>query len=133
MSGRMRISSGAPWEATASYSRAVRTGDAIFVSGTVAMQDGAVVGEDDAGEQTRHIFTIITDALNQAGSSIQDVVRIRMFVTGQAHMDPVLTEVRRVFADIKPVATIVVVTALIDPRLLVEIEADAIAGSAGPD
>jgi enamine deaminase RidA (YjgF/YER057c/UK114 family) len=131
--GRMRISSGAPWEATAGYSRAVRTGDAIFVSGTVAMKDGQVVGEDDAGAQTRRIFEIIANTLNEADSSMHDVVRIRMFVTGQAHCDPVLAEFRSTFSHVRPAATIVVVTALIDPRLLVEIEADAIAGSAAPE
>lgn len=131
--GRMRISSGAPWEATAGYSRAVRTGDAIFVSGTVAMKDGAVVGEDDAGAQARRILEIISTTLTEAGSSLQDIVRVRMFVTGQAHCDPVLAEFRKTFANVRPAATIVVVTALIDQRLLVEIEADAIAGSAAPN
>lgn len=131
--GRMRISSGAPWEATAGYSRAVRTGDAIFVAGTVAMKDGAVVGEDDPAAQTRRIMQIIDETLTQAGSSIQDVVRIRMFVTGQAHIEPVLGVFREIFMQIRPAATIVVVTALIDPRLLIEIEADAVAGSAAPD
>jgi enamine deaminase RidA (YjgF/YER057c/UK114 family) len=131
--GRMRISSGAPWEITAGYSRAVRTGGSIFVSGTTAMRDGALVGEDDAGAQTRRILEIIAEALNQTGSSLNDVVRVRMFVTGQAHIAPVLTEISRVFREIRPAATIVVVTALIDPRMLVEIEVDAVAGSAATD
>ena len=131
--GRMRVSSGAPWEMTAGYSRAVRTGDGIYVSGTTAMKDGAIVGVDDPAAQTRRILEIIDDALAQAGSSLKDVVRIRIFVTGQAYCDPVLAEINRAFAQIRPAATIVVVTALIDPRLLVEIEADAIAGSAAPD
>lgn len=131
--GRMRVSSGAPWEMTAGYSRAVRTGDHIVVSGTTAMKDGAVVGVDDPAAQTRRILEIIDGALTQAGSSLKDVVRVRMFVTGQAHCDPVLAEISRAFAQIRPAATIVVVTALIDPRLLVEIEVDAIAGSAAPD
>ncbi len=129
--GRTRISSGAPWESTAGYSRAVRTGNLVFVSGTVAMQEGKVVGENDAGAQTRRILEIITNTLTEAGSSIQDVVRIRMFVTGQAQIDPVLTEFRKTFLDIRPAATMLVVTTLIDPRLLVEIEADAVIGSAG--
>lgn len=133
MTGRMRISSDAPWEMTAGYSRAVRTGSSIFVSGTTAMKNGAVVGEDDPGAQTRRILEIISEALNQAESSLNEVVRLRMFVTGQAHIDPVLAEVNRVFHHIRPTATIVVVTALIDPRLLIEIEVDAVAGSAAAD
>ena len=131
--GRIRIGSGAPWEMTAGYSRAVRTGASNYVSGTTAMKDGAVVGEDDAGVQTRRILEIISAALGQAGSSLDEVVRLRMFVTGQAHIEPVLAEISGAFRHIRPAATIVVVTALIDPRLLVEIEADAVVGSAAAD
>ena len=131
--GRMRVGSGAPWEATNGYSRAVRTGAHIFVSGTVAMKDGEVVGDGDAGAQTRRVIEIITNSLTEAGSSLDDVVRIRMFVVGQAQIAPVLQEFRKTFATVRPAATIVVVVALIDPRLLVEIEADAVVGSAAAE
>ena len=124
---RQLISSGAPWEPTVGYSRAVRVGNVVEVAGTTAMKDGAVVGEGDAYAQTRRALEIIGEALREAGATFADVVRTRLFVTdiardaaavGRAHGD--------VFAAIRPAATVVEVRALIDPRLLVEVEATAI-------
>lgn len=128
--GRQRISSGSSYEASVGYSRAVRVGNAVFVSGTTALQDGSVVGEGDAAAQTRHILSIIASALEQAGSSLADVVRCRTYVTDIAVWQAVAAELSRAFADIRPANTLVAVNDLVDPAMLVEIEVDAIIGSA---
>jgi len=123
---RRLISSGGPWEARAGYSRAVALDDEAFVSGTTdAGPDGRSLHPGDAAAQARAVFEIIGRALGEAGLSLADVVRTRMFVTDVADITPVTTVHGEVFRGIRPAATIVVVAALIDPSLLVEIEVDA--------
>ena len=132
---RRLISSGAKWESEVGYSRAVRTGEHIFVSGTTAIdRRGRVVAPNDAAAQTRRIFEIITSALTQTGGSLEDVVRTRMFVTDIASDADAIGEVHgEIFGEIRPTATMVGVSQLIDPRLRVEIEVDAVAGCGGCD
>jgi enamine deaminase RidA (YjgF/YER057c/UK114 family) len=128
---RQLISSGGPWEARYGYSRAVVVGDSAFVSGTTdAGKDGLSLHPANPRGQADAIFLIIRRALEQAGFSLADVVRTRMFVTDPAHIEAVSTVHGEVFGDIRPAATIVVVAALIEPTLLVEIEADARRASA---
>lgn len=123
---RQNISSGAPWEDSVGYSRAVRVGNIVEVAGTTAMRNNLVVAEGDAYGQALCIIGIIHDALQVAGASIVDVVRTRIYVTSSNVVDDVLRAHGEVFGQIRPAATMVVVSALIDPRLLVEIEATAI-------
>ena len=131
---RQLISSGAKWETEVGYSRAVRTGSQIFVSGTTAMDArGRVVGEGDIQAQAKHVFGIIEESLHKAGACLEDVVRTRMFVTDIADAEALGQVHGEVFGQIRPAATLVEVSRLIDPALLVEIEADAIAGSGGAD
>ncbi len=120
-----RFGSDNPWEATVGYCRAVRAGDHVHVAGTTATVDGAVVGAGDAAEQTRVALRIVADALARAGASLADVVRTRMFVTDIDDWEAVGRAHGEVFADIRPVATMVEVARLIDPEHLVEIEVDA--------
>ena len=123
---RRLISSGGPWEAPAGYSRAVAVGDACFVSGTTdAGKDGLSLHPGNPRGQAEAIFLIIRRALETAGFALADVVRTRMFVTDTAHVPAVTGVHGEVFGDIRPAATIVVVAALMDPSLLVEIEVDA--------
>lgn len=124
--GRQNISSGTKWETSVGYSRAVRIGQHVWVAGTTAVdENGLVVGEGDAEGQAAFILTKVGKALEQAGASLNDVVRTRMFITDEAHQDAVGRAHAAVFARVRPAATMVVVAALVDPRLLVEIEADA--------
>ena len=124
---RQLISSGAPWEATIGYSRAVRVGRVVEVAGTTAMRDGEAVGAGDAGAQAARILEIIAEALRAAGASLTDVVRTRIYLTDIARdWEAVGHAHGAVFGAIRPAATLVGVRALIDPRLLVEIEATAI-------
>ena len=123
---RRLISSGGPWEARFGYSRAVVLGGEAFVSGTTdAGPAGRSLHPGDAAAQARAVFEIIGHVLAEAGLSLADVVRTRMFVTDVAAITPVTTAHGEVFRDIRPAATVVVVAALIDPTLLVEIEVDA--------
>lgn len=123
----MNYSSGSKWEDIVGYSRAVKVGNIIEVTGTVASgDDGNVVGKNDAYEQTKFIYQKIEAVLQRAGATMKDVVRVRMFVTdisrwqeyGKAHSE--------FFRDIKPCNTMVEVSALIEPDYLIEIEATAI-------
>jgi enamine deaminase RidA (YjgF/YER057c/UK114 family) len=123
---RRRISSGGPWEATAGYSRAVVVGDTCWVAGTTdAGPDGRSLHPDDVAGQARAIFEIIERALVEAGFAFTNIVRIRMFITDMASKDELMEVQAERFRDIRPAATLVGVSALIDPTLLVEIEADA--------
>ena len=123
---RRLISSGGPWEGSVGYSRAVVVGETCTVAGTTdAGPDGQSLHPGDAGAQARATFTIIEAALTEAGFSLADVVRTRMFVTSMAAAPDVLAAHGERFRDIRPAATIVEVRALIDPTLLVEIEVDA--------
>lgn len=131
---RQVISSGAKWECQVGYSRAVRTGSQIFVSGTTAVDTrGRVVGEGDIRAQARRIFDIIEESLSKAGACLEDVVRTRMFVTDIADAEALGQVHGEVFGRIRPATTLVETSNLIDPRLRVEIEAEAVAGSGGAD
>ncbi len=123
----MNISSGAPWEPLAGYCRAVRVGQFIEVAGTTAVDaNGNFIGEGDVGAQTQYVLEKIQLAIEQAGGKISDVVRTRIFVTNMEHMMEVAKVHGKFFNEILPVSTGVEVGALIDERLLVEIEASAI-------
>ncbi len=127
MSNRMNISSGAPWESIAGYSRAVRVGQIIEVAGTTAVdEEGNFVGEGDPVAQTQYVLEKIQQAIEQAGGKLSDVVRTRIFVTDREYMTEVAKVHGKFFGEIMPVSTGVEVSALIDDRLLVEIEASAI-------
>ena len=128
---RKHIRSAAPWEALVGYSRAVRTGPFIAVTGCAAVgADGELVGEGDAYAQARRCIEVIAEALAKAGAGLSDVVRTRMFVTDIDRWEEVGRAHREAFGDIMPATTMVEVSRLIDPRMLVEIEADAIVADA---
>ncbi len=123
---RTNISSGAIWEPIVGYSRAVCVDRHVFVAGTTATDaNGSVVGKGDAARQTRFILEKIEAALLQAGASLNDVVRTRMFVTDIAQWEVIGRVHGEYFGHIRPAATMVQVSRLIDPEHLVEIEADA--------
>lgn len=120
-----RISSGGPWEDAFGYSRAVRAGPFVFVSGCTATVDGHVVHPDDPYEQTVVAFGVAVTALERAGFAIHDVVRTRMSVVSVDDCESVGRAHRAVFGDVRPAATMVVVAGLIDPAMRVEVEVDA--------
>jgi enamine deaminase RidA (YjgF/YER057c/UK114 family) len=123
---RSNISSGAPWETTVGYSRAVRVGSHVWVAGTVAVDEtGQPVGEGDAYDQARFILLKIGRALKQAGASLDDVVRTRMYITHLRDQTAVGRAHHEIFNSVRPAATMVQVSGLVDPRLLVEIEVEA--------
>ncbi|MFI5186320.1 MAG: RidA family protein [Chitinophagales bacterium] len=124
---RINYSSGSKWEDIIGYSRAVKIGNVVEVTGTVASgPDGQVVGKNDAYTQTKYVYKKIEDVLKRAGAEMKDVVRVRMFVTdisrwqeyGKAHSE--------FFKEIKPCNTMIEIRALIEPEYLIEIEATAI-------
>jgi enamine deaminase RidA (YjgF/YER057c/UK114 family) len=126
MTERMRVFTGSLWEPVVGYCRAIRVGNRVEVAGTTAMKDGKVIGEGSAYEQTKTILKTIEEALNKVGANLTDVVRTRMFVTDISKWEEIGKAHGEFFNSIYPVATMVEVNALIDPRLLVEIEAEAI-------
>ena len=126
MRQRQAVGTGSPWEATVGYSRAVRVGDTVHVAGTTAVRNGGVVAPGDAYTQATVALAIIAEALEACGARLADVVRTRMFVTDISSWPQVGRAHGEVFAGIRPAATMVEVSALIDPDLVVEIEAEAI-------
>jgi len=130
VSNRQNISSGTPWESVHGYSRAVRLGNQIFVSGTTASDtQGNVIGENDPYTQTVYIIEKISRALDEAGATLADVVRTRVFVTDISRWEEVARGHAQFFGDIRPASTMVEITKLVDPRQMVEIEVDAIIGA----
>ena len=129
MTKRLNISSGTQWEEQVGYSRAVRVGNVIEVAGTTAVdEEGRTVGSADAAAQTRYILEKIEKALAAAGASLKDVVRTRMFVTDITRWQEIGRVHGEFFKDIRPVTSMIEVSSLISPELLVEIEATAIVG-----
>ncbi len=124
---RRKISSGSPWETTFGYSRAVRAGDQVFVGGTVGINpDGSAAPGPYA--QARRALEIIGTALSEAGGSLDDVVRTRIFVTDFGDFDEIARAHREVFGAIRPATSMVQSAALIEPAYVLEIEVDAVIG-----
>ncbi len=123
--GRQRVASGSPFEASIGFSRALRVGERVLVSGTAPVwPDGSC--DPDPGVQARRCFEIAIGALREAGAAPTDVVATRMFITTAAHADAVGRAHAELFADVRPTATMVVVAGLLDPRWCVEIELEAV-------
>jgi len=126
MTKRTNYSSGSPWEDIVGYSRAVRVGNTIEVTGTVADDQGSLVGKDDPYTQTLFSLKKIETVLNEAGAKLSDVVRTRVFVTNIDQWEAIGRAHKEVFADIMPATTMVEISRFIGPDYLVEIEATAI-------
>lgn len=126
MEERIRISTGSSWEPVVGYCRAIRIGNQVEVAGTTAIRDGNVVGIGDAYVQTVCALEIIKESLEKVGATLSDVVRTRMFVTDISRWEEIGKAHGEFFRDIRPVTTMVEVKSLIEPELLVEIEAVAI-------
>lgn len=126
---RINYSSGLPWEPLRGYSRAVRVGDSLYISGTTAIApSGEVIGAGDPYEQTRYIIGVIRKILSVAEFQVSDVVRTRLFVTNIGRWEEYARAHSECFDNIRPASSIVQVSKLTDPRLMVEMEADAVLG-----
>jgi enamine deaminase RidA (YjgF/YER057c/UK114 family) len=125
---KKKIPAGAKWEEMVGYSRAVRVGNIIEIGGTVAVDKNGLVGRDDAYEQTRFILNKIGEVLKETGSSLDDVVRTRMYVTDISMWEEIGKAHNEVFHKIKPVTSMLEVNSLISPEFLIEIEVTAIIG-----
>ena len=124
---RISIRSGAPWEPIVGYSRAVRIGNTIAVSGSAPVgADGDVVAVGDAYQQTRRCIEVIEEALQAAGVGLKDVIRTRMFVTNIEQWPEIGRAHQEAFGEVPPATSMVEVSRLIDPDMLIEIEADAV-------
>jgi enamine deaminase RidA (YjgF/YER057c/UK114 family) len=123
---RENISSGSPWEEIIGYSRAVKIGNVVEISGTTASSDNGIVGKNDLYAQTKFILEKVSGVLNEAGAEMKDVVRTRMFLTDIAQWEEAARAHGEFFKDIKPVTTMVEVSNLIDKDMLIEIEVSAI-------
>ncbi len=126
--GKETVSSGTVWEEMAGYSRAVRTGDSIFVSGTTATGPDGLVGGDDPAAQADFVIDKIARAIEQLGGRLEDVVRTRVFISDVKHWEPVARTHGARFGHIRPANTLVEAR-LVGPEFLVEIEADAVVGA----
>jgi enamine deaminase RidA (YjgF/YER057c/UK114 family) len=126
MNGRMNVSSGSPWEDVVGYSRAVRIGNVIEISGTTAIDGQDVVGLNDMYLQTQFILKKLKDTLEQCGGSLKDVVRTRMYITDIGRWKDAAKAHMEFFAEVKPASTMVEVNRLIHGDLLIEIELSAI-------
>lgn len=127
---RTNIASGSPFEPLRGYSRAVQVGDALYVSGTTAMNaNGDVVAPGDPYQQTKHILSSIRSILASRNFQMSDVVRTRLFVTNIARWDDYARAHREVFEHVRPASSLVQVVKLVDPRLVVEIEVEALRGA----
>ena len=120
-----RISSGTPWEPVVGYSRAVAAGDFVFVAGCTSVRDGELVHPGDARAQAAQAIANVAEALERLGASLADVVRTRMFVTDIARWQEYALAHGAAFGQIMPATSMIGVAALMDPRMLIEIEADA--------
>lgn len=126
---RRTVSSGTEWESQVGYSRATRVGNVVHVAGTTATDENGTPIDGGPYEQTSHILDQIERTLEEAGASIEDVTRTRLFVTNIDNWDVIGRAHEEVFGEIRPAASMVEVQRLIDPRLCVEIEADAVVAS----
>ncbi len=126
MSDKVKYSSGVIWEDIAGYSRAVKIDSRILISGTTSVVDGIITGENDPYIQTRTIIDKLETVLHQADSRLEDIVRLRVYVTDISRWEEVARALGETFKKIKPAQTLVAVSALVDPKMMVEIEAEAV-------
>lgn len=126
MSDKVRYSSGVIWEDIVGYSRAVKVNDRLIISGTTSIVDGKIIGEGDPYLQTKTIIDKLEIVLHQAESNLEDIVRLRVYVTDISKWEEVGRALGETFKKIKPAQTLVGVSALVDPKMMVEIEAEAV-------